>query len=357
MSSKGTVVVGMSGGVDSSVSAALLLEEGYRVIGLFMKNWEDDDDDECNAAQDLADTEGVCRILDIPLETVNFSFEYWERVFVGFLADLKAGRTPNPDIICNVEIKFREFPRWANKLGAEFAATGHYARVHRKDSVAALLKGKDPGKDQSYFLHGIKSEALANVIFPLGDLTKAEVRKKARHLGFANHDKKGSTGICFIGRRNFGSFIKRYLPSTIGPITNESGTVIGEHQGAFLYTIGQRTGLGIGGPGDAWYVAQKDIPANTIVAVQGHDHPLLYSESALVADINWISEVPKLPIRVQAKVRYQGTDQDCLVTDREDQKLQVEFAHPVRAVTPGQSIVFYQGDTCLGGAVIEKASL
>ncbi len=346
----------MSGGVDSSVSAALLLEEGYQVIGLFMKNWEDDDDDECNAAQDLADAEAVCNILGVPLKTVNFSFEYWERVFAGFLEDLKAGRTPNPDIICNVEIKFREFPNWANKLGAEYAATGHYARIARNGGAAKLLKGKDTSKDQSYFLHGVKSAALANVIFPLGDLTKGEVRSTARQIGFNNHDKKGSTGICFIGRRNFGSFIRRYLPSTEGPITNESGTVIGQHQGAFLYTIGQRTGLGIGGPGDAWYVAQKNIPANTIVAVQGHDHPLLFSQTALVSNCNWISEVPPLPLRTTAKVRYQGKDQDCLVNAHDNRRLQVKFANPVRAVTPGQSIVFYQNDTCLGGAIIEQAS-
>ena len=345
----------MSGGVDSSVCAALLLEQGYDVVGLFMKNWEDDDDDECNAAEDLADAEAVCNNLGIPLKTVNFSFEYWERVFVGFLEQLQAGRTPNPDIICNVEIKFREFPAWAKKLGANYAATGHYARIDRSGDAPKLLKGKDSDKDQSYFLHGIKSDALENALFPLGDLTKDEVRQKARQLGFENHDKKGSTGICFIGRRNFSSFVQRYLSSTEGPITNESGTVIGKHQGAFLYTIGQRTGLGIGGPGDAWYVARKDIASNTVVAVQGHDHPLLYSQTAKVLDINWITECPEFPLQAQAKIRYQGADQTCVVTAGTDHLFQIDFAKPVRAVTPGQSIVFYQGDVCLGGAVIDSA--
>lgn len=345
----------MSGGVDSSVSAALLLEQGYRVTGLFMKNWEDDDNDECNAAKDLADAEAVCRVLDIPLKTVNFSFEYWERVFVGFLEDLKAGRTPNPDIICNVEIKFREFPAWARKLGACHAATGHYARIGQGGGKPQLLKGSDSDKDQSYFLHGLNSDSLKNVIFPLGEMTKDEVRQKAKRLGFENHDKKGSTGICFIGRRNFRSFVQRYLPSTEGAIENESGEVIGRHQGAFLYTIGQRTGLGIGGAGDAWYVARKDIAANKVVAVQGHDHPLLFSQYAVVSDINWISGTPDLPLKATAKIRYQGADQQCIVKRAGDCQFSVEFANPVRAVTPGQSIVFYQGDVCLGGAVIENA--
>lgn len=345
----------MSGGVDSSVSAALLLEQGYQVTGLFMKNWDEDDDDECNSAQDLADAEAVCKVLGIPLRTVNFSFEYWERVFAGFLEDLKAGRTPNPDIICNVEIKFREFPDWARKLGATYAATGHYARIDRNADPPRLLKGTDPNKDQSYFLHGLNAKALEYAIFPLGNLTKSEVRNKARQLGLQNHDKKGSTGICFIGRRNFGSFIQRYLPSTEGKITDEFGAEIGRHSGAFLYTIGQRTGLGIGGPGDAWYVARKDIASNTLIAVQGHDHPLLFSRFAKVADINWISNSPELPLKSMANIRYQGADQECTIQQAEKGKFKVEFVKPVRAVTPGQSIVFYQGDVCLGGAVIEDA--
>ncbi len=350
------VVVGMSGGVDSSVSAALLLEQGYRVTGLFMKNWEDDDDDECNSVQDLADAEVVCETLGIPLKTVNFSYEYWERVFVGFLEDLKSGRTPNPDIICNVEIKFREFPQWAMKLGADFIATGHYARISRSSNQLHLLKGSDKNKDQTYFLYGLNSSALQKAIFPIGEMTKDQVRVKAQQLGFGNHDKKGSTGICFIGRRNFGTFISQYLPSNEGVITNASGTVLGKHNGAFLYTIGQRTGLGIGGPGDAWYVARKDIHTNTVVAVQGHDHPMLYNRVLKISNVNWISQNVDLPIEVQAKIRYQGNENRCLVSHSNESGTYVEFAEPVRAATPGQSIVFYDNDCCLGGAVIDSTT-
>ena len=350
------VVVGMSGGVDSSVSAALLLEQGYQVTGLFMKNWEDDDDGECNSAQDLADAEVVCETLGIPLKTVNFSYEYWERVFVGFLEDLKSGRTPNPDIICNVEIKFREFPEWAMKLGADFIATGHYARISRNSNQLRLLKGCDKDKDQTYFLYGLNSTTLQKAIFPIGEMTKDQVRVKAKQLGFENHDKKGSTGICFIGRRNFGTFISQYLPSNEGVITNSSGTVLGKHNGAFLYTIGQRTGLGIGGPGDAWYVARKDIRTNTVVAVQGHDHPMLYSRVLKISDVNWISQNVDLPIEVQAKIRYQGNENGCLVSHSNGSGAYVEFAEPVRAATPGQSIVFYENDCCLGGAVIDSTT-
>ena len=350
------VVVGMSGGVDSSVSAALLLEQGYQVTGLFMKNWEDDDDGECNSAQDLADAEVVCETLGIPLKTVNFSYEYWERVFVGFLEDLKSGRTPNPDIICNVEIKFREFPEWAMKLGADFIATGHYARISRNSNQLHLLKGCDKDKDQTYFLYGLNSTTLQKAIFPIGEMTKDQVRVKAKQLGFENHDKKGSTGICFIGRRNFGTFISQYLPSNEGVITNSSGTVLGKHNGAFLYTIGQRTGLGIGGPGDAWYVARKDIRTNTVVAVQGHDHPMLYSRVLKISDVNWISQNVDLPIEVLAKIRYQGNENGCLVSHSNGSGAYVEFAEPVRAATPGQSIVFYENDCCLGGAVIDSTT-
>ncbi len=348
-----TVVVGMSGGVDSSVSAALLLEQGYNVIGLFMKNWEDDDDDECGAAEDLADAQAVCEVLDIPLKTVNFSFEYWERVFTGFLKDLERGKTPNPDIICNVEIKFREFPLWAMKLGADYVATGHYARIDHSNGTLNLLKGIDRDKDQTYFLYGLKTDALQKAIFPIGFMTKEQVRSKAREFGFENHDKKGSTGICFIGRRNFRSFVRRYLKSTEGSITDPEGEVLGKHEGAFLYTIGQRTGLGIGGPGDAWYVASKDVMSNTLVAVQGHDHPLLYSRQADISNLTWISMKYRLPYPARAKVRYRGEEQNCLICHSQDQGYFVEFEQPVRAVTPGQSIVFYEDEICLGGAVIE----
>ncbi len=346
----------MSGGVDSSVSAALLLQQGYQVIGLFMKNWEEDDDDECSAEEDLADAQAICDSLDIPLKTVNFSYEYWEKVFTGFLNDLKAGRTPNPDIICNVEIKFREFPSWAKKLGADYIATGHYARVSKDNGQLNLLKGVDTDKDQTYFLYGLNKLSLQDAIFPIGSLTKQQVRERAREFGFENHDKKGSTGICFIGRRNFRSFVGRYLDSTEGPITNPEGTVLGRHEGAFLYTIGQRTGLGIGGPGDAWYVADKDVAANTLTAVQGHDHPLLYSRSAKVSNLNWISSQYDLPRQAVAKVRYRGEDQKCTIVRSDDLGFLVEFENPVRAVTPGQSIVFYDDEVCLGGAVIDSTS-
>ncbi len=356
MSSPSTshVVVGMSGGVDSSVSAALLQEQGYRVTGLFMKNWEDDDFDECNAVQDLKDAQSVCDQLQIPLKTVNFSYEYWERVFVGFLEELKAGRTPNPDIICNVEIKFREFPQWASNFGADFVATGHYARTRRENGSLYLTKPKDSKKDQTYFLHGLNAEALKNFIFPLANLTKEEVRTRAKKLGFKNYDKRGSAGICFIGRRNFRSFVSRYLPLQKGKIVNEFGIVVGEHNGAFLYTIGQRTGLGIGGPGEAWYVAKKDVRTNTVVAVQGHDHPLLYSCTSIIADPNWISHSYELPIQANARIRYLGQEEPCQIMQSERNGIKVEFEQPVRAVTPGQSMVFYNDDICMGGAVIDS---
>ena len=344
----------MSGGVDSSVSAALLLEQGYQVVGLFMKNWEDDDEDECNAAEDLADAQAVCDILGIPLKTVNFSFEYWERVFAGFLKDLERGKTPNPDIICNVEIKFREFPLWATKLGADYVATGHYARIGRGNGTLELLKGVDSDKDQTYFLYGLKSDMLQSVLFPIGSMTKRQVRSKAHEFGFDNHDKKGSTGICFIGQRNFRSFVRRYLESTAGDITDPQGHVVGRHEGAFLYTIGQRTGLGIGGPGDAWYVAGKNVSTNTLIAVQGHDHPLLFSRLAHVSELNWISHRHDLPHPASAKVRYRGEERKCLINHSEEDGFFVEFETPVRAVTPGQSIVFYEDDVCLGGAVIDS---
>ena len=342
------------GGVDSSVSAALLLEQGYQVSGVFMKNWEEDDDDECNAAKDLADTEEVCKTLGIKLNTVNFSYEYWERVFVGFLNDLKNGKTPNPDVICNVEIKFREFPQWAMKLGADYVATGHYARISNSGDPPQLLRAKDLGKDQTYFLYGIHSDSLKRTIFPVGAMTKEQVRKKAKQLGFDNHDKKGSTGICFIGRRNFSSFITRFVDSAEGEIVDSQGTVLGKHNGAFLYTIGQRTGLGIGGPGEPWYVADKDIRSNTVVVVQGHSHPMLFSRIISASQVNWIGSPNPLPMESEAKIRYQGHSHSCLVSPGDGNGLFVEFKNPVRAVTPGQSIVFYDGDICLGGAVIES---
>lgn len=353
-SNRPSVIVGMSGGVDSSVSAALLLQQGYQVTGLFMKNWEEEDDTVCNAAQDLADAESVCKVLGIPLKTVNFSYEYWERVFIGFLQELKKGKTPNPDIVCNVEIKFREFPQWAKKLGSEYVATGHYARIIESSSKPRLLKGRDPDKDQTYFLYAIDSNSLKKTIFPLGELTKTEVRATAKQLGLENHDKKGSTGICFIGRRNFRSFISQYIDPSDGKIIDSAGKVVGSHEGAFFYTIGQRTGLGIGGPGEPWYVARKNIGTNTLVAVQGHDHPMLFSRQADVADVNWIGDVPIYPFQAQAKIRYQGQALCCLVSQSKGRRFTVEFEQPARAVTPGQSIVLYNDEICLGGGIIEN---
>ena len=354
LKNKPSVIVGMSGGVDSSVSAALLVEQGYQVTGIFMKNWEDDDEDgNCSSAEDLADAETVCRTLGIPLKTVNFSFEYWERVFLGFLEDLKAGQTPNPDVICNVEIKFREFPQWALKLGADYIATGHYARISRSSENINLLKGKDLDKDQTYFLYAVDSESLRKSIFPIGEMSKQEVRSKAKQLGLQNHDKKGSTGICFIGRRNFRSFISRYIDFSRGVITDTEGNAVGEHDGAFLYTIGQRTGLGIGGAGEPWYVAAKDVATNTVVAVQGHDHPLLYSRTAKVSTVNWISGTPSVPFEAHAKIRYRAKERPCRVECLDERRATIEFKQPARAVTPGQSIVLYDGDRCLGGAVID----
>ena len=350
-----SVVVGMSGGVDSSVSAALLIEHGYDVIGLFMKNWEEDDvDGECSAEQDLADTQEVCEMLRIPLETVNFSYEYWEKVFKGFLEELKSGRTPNPDIVCNVEIKFKEFPHWALRHGTDYVATGHYARISKNGDELKLLRGVDSDKDQTYFLYALASSALQRALFPIGDMTKFEVREKAKKLGLPVHDKKGSTGICFIGRRNFRSFVSNYLKSMTGSIETPDGLVVGEHEGAMLYTIGQRTGLGIGGAGESWYVAQKDIERNVLIAVQGHDHPLLFSTTARASKLNWICGEVDLPLDVKAKVRYRGEDEPCRVIPETENTVTVVFEHPLRAVTPGQSIVFYDDEVCLGGAVIDS---
>ncbi len=350
-----SVIVGMSGGVDSSVSAALLLERGYRVSGVFMKNWEEDDDDECDAAQDLADTEAVCKTLGISLRTVNFSYEYWERVFVGFLEDLKRGETPNPDVICNVEIKFREFPQWATKLGADFVATGHYARISKRSGHASLLRACDKAKDQTYFLYGVSPNALNKAIFPVGEMSKSEVRQMARKLGLDNHDKKGSTGICFIGRRNFSSFIQRFVDSSEGDIVDLNGRVIGKHRGAFLYTIGQRTGLGIGGGGEPWYVTDKNVRTNTVVAVQGHDHPSLFKRKVCGRQVNWLKADLSQVHEASAKIRYQGKNEPCTVTRTDQSRVSVEFHNPVRAVTPGQSIVFYDDEVCLGGAIIDSA--
>lgn len=355
------VIVGMSGGVDSSVCALLLLEQGYRVEGLFMKNWEEDDDQEyCAAAVDLADAQAVCERLEIVLHKVNFSTEYWDRVFEYFLQEYRLGRTPNPDIMCNKEVKFRAFLDYALALGADYIATGHYARLRRDAQGVHLLKGVDANKDQTYFLNALSQEQLAHTLFPIGDLEKSAVRALATRAGFDNARKKDSTGICFIGERKFREFLSRYLPAQPGDIVTPQGDVIGQHQGLMYYTLGQRQGLGIGGVKDAgeaaWFVVDKDMTANRLIAAQGHDHARLFHQALALGQIHWIGpETPRLPLRCRAKIRYRQADQDCLVQCAGEGLTQVIFDTPQRAITPGQSVVFYQEEVCLGGGVIERA--
>jgi tRNA-specific 2-thiouridylase len=348
------VVVGMSGGVDSSVAALLLKREGHEVVGLFMKNWDDDDDDEyCSTRQDLIDAAAAADVIGIELEAVNFVAEYKERVFAEFLREYSAGRTPNPDVLCNAEIKFKAFLDHARRLGAEWIATGHYARVSRAQGRCALLKGADPAKDQSYFLHRLTQAQLARVLFPLGEMRKTQVRRLAREAGLPNHAKKDSTGICFIGERPFREFLNRYLPRVPGAIVDEHGRKIGQHIGLAFYTIGQRKGIGLGGPGEPWYVAEKRVGSNELVVVRGHDHPLLLKRSLEALDASWISgAAPLAHSRHTAKTRYRQLDAPCLLSDVMDGEIKVDFEAPQWAVTPGQSVVLYDGDVCLGGGII-----
>jgi tRNA-uridine 2-sulfurtransferase len=347
------VVVGLSGGVDSAVAALLLKREGHDVIGLFMKNWEDDDDDEyCSTRQDLVDAAAAADVIGIELEAVNFAAEYKDRVFAEFLREYSAGRTPNPDVLCNAEIKFKAFLDHALRLGAERIATGHYARVE-KDGTYRLLKGKDSAKDQSYFLHRLTQEQLSRVLFPLGGLRKTEVRRIAREAGLPNHAKKDSTGICFIGERPFREFLNRYLPKLPGPIVDEAGRALGQHIGLAFYTIGQRKGIGLGGPGEPWYVAKKHLGSNELVVVRGHDHPLLLKRSLEALDASWVSgAAPAAHSRHTAKTRYRQADVPCVVAGLAGGELKVDFDAPQWAVTPGQSVVLYDGDACLGGGII-----
>lgn len=338
-----TVVVGMSGGVDSSVSALLLKNQGYKVIALFMKNWEEEG--ACASASEFEDVVKVCQTLDIPYYSVNFVEEYRESVFHQFLADYKAGLTPNPDILCNREIKFKVFLEKALTLGADFLATGHYCRL---DSEARLLKGLDPNKDQSYFLHAVKSKAFEKVLFPIGHLTKPEVREIALKNNLATAAKKDSTGICFIGKRDFKPFLSQFLGTKPGPFKTLSGEVVGQHDGAFFYTLGQRKGMGLGGEGDAWYVIDKDLKENTVYVERGADHPALFRKKLFTQDLSWVKEEPTYPLQCTAKVRYRQTDTPCTLLENGE----VIFDEPQRAVTPGQSVVFYKGDLCLGGGVI-----
>lgn len=351
----------MSGGVDSSVSAYLLQQQGYQVSGLFMKNWEEDDTDEyCSAATDLADAQAVCDKLGIELNTVNFAAEYWDNVFEYFLKEYRAGRTPNPDILCNKEIKFKAFLEFAAEdLGADYIATGHYVRRQDINGKSHLLRGVDTNKDQSYFLYTLSHEQIAKSLFPVGELEKPEVRRIATELGLVTAAKKDSTGICFIGERKFSEFLARYLPAQPGTILTVDGEKIGEHQGLMYHTLGQRKGLGIGGTKEGndnpWYVVDKDVENNVLIVAQGHDHPRLYSTGLIAKQLHWVDRKPLTEsIRCTVKTRYRQQDIGCHITPIDEDCIKVIFDEPVSAVTPGQSAVFYQDDICLGGGIIEE---
>ncbi|WP_217586802.1 tRNA 2-thiouridine(34) synthase MnmA [Lentibacillus saliphilus] len=349
------VVVGMSGGVDSSVTALLLKEQGYDVIGIFMKNWDDTDENGvCTATDDYEDVVRVCNQLDIPYYAVNFEKEYWDKVFTYFLDEYKAGRTPNPDVMCNKEIKFKAFLSHALSLGADYVATGHYAQVRRQNGHVQLLRGVDNNKDQTYFLNQLSEDVLAKVMFPLGHLDKREVRKIAEAHDLATAHKKDSTGICFIGERDFKSFLSDYLPAQPGEMQTMSGDVKGQHDGLMYYTIGQRQGLGIGGAGDPWFVVGKNLQDNVLYVEQGYDHIMLKSDALIATDINWINAdvTEKRTFECTAKFRYRQKDSHVTVTILDSGDVRVDFHEQQRAITPGQAVVFYDGDVCLGGGTI-----
>ncbi|WP_386689276.1 tRNA 2-thiouridine(34) synthase MnmA [Lonepinella sp. MS14437] len=354
------VVVGMSGGVDSSVSAFILQQQGYQVEGLFMKNWEEDDDtDYCTAAADLADAQAVCDKLGIHLHKINFAAEYWDNVFEHFLTEYKAGRTPNPDILCNKEIKFKAFLEYAAEdLGADYIATGHYVRRSGDDEHAQLLRGLDSNKDQSYFLYTLSYQQVGQSLFPVGDIEKPIVRAIAGDLGLVTAKKKDSTGICFIGERKFKDFLARYLPAQPGEIRTVEGKLVGHHDGLMYHTLGQRKGLGIGGvqglSEDPFYVVEKDLINNVLIVAQGHDNSALLSVGLTASQLHWVDRQPiRQPLRCTVKTRYRQSDIPCKIIPINDDNIRVIFDEPQIAVTPGQSAVFYQGEICLGGGVIE----
>lgn len=355
----------MSGGVDSSVAAMLLIEQGFEVEGLFMKNWEDEDDEDyCASEQDLSDARSVCDDLNIKLHTINFSAEYWNRVFKYFLDEYNAGRTPNPDVLCNKEIKFRAFLDHALSLGADKIATGHYARIQlgpiqSGQGGVKLLRGLDSNKDQSYFLYMLDQDQLMHSVFPVGEYQKDKIRSMAKNSGFATHDKKDSTGICFIGERRFNDFLKQYLPANPGPIKNTDGESLGQHNGLMYYTMGQRKGIGIGGLKDStqspWYVVDKDIQNNILIVGQGHDHPRMLHNVLECRQLHWINKnTTANTMNCAAKIRYRQSDQSCRTEQLDNDYLKVIFDKPQRAITPGQSIVFYNNEECLGGGIIES---
>ncbi|MCK5812841.1 MAG: tRNA 2-thiouridine(34) synthase MnmA [Cocleimonas sp.] len=357
---KTRVIVGMSGGVDSSVAALLLLQQGYQVEGLFMKNWEEDDTEEyCSATTDLADAQSVSNQLGIKLHTVNFSTEYWDRVFAYFLEEYRSGRTPNPDILCNKEIKFKAFLDYALDIGADYIATGHYARIDHSDADhVKMLKGCDNNKDQSYFLYTLGQQQLSKSLFPVGELEKPVVRKLAKEAGFDTATKKDSTGICFIGERKFKDFLQRFIPAQPGEIVTPEGDVIGEHQGLMYYTLGQRQGLGIGGlkaaSDEPWFVVAKDLENNHLIAGQGHQHPLLLKKQLQASQLHWVAgKAPADNFTCKAKIRYRQAEESCQVRMVNQQAI-VCFDQQQRAITPGQSIVFYDNEICLGGGIIDS---
>ena len=355
------VICGMSGGVDSSVSAFILQQQGYQVEGLFMKNWEEDDDtDYCTAAADLADAQAVCDKLGIKLHKINFAAEYWDNVFEHFLSEYKAGRTPNPDILCNKEIKFKAFLEYAAEdLGANYIATGHYVRRRGADDNAQLLRGLDANKDQSYFLYTLSSKQVGQSLFPVGDIEKPIVRAIAEDLDLITAKKKDSTGICFIGERKFKDFLARYLPAQPGNIRTVEGDIIGRHDGLMYHTLGQRKGLGIGGvkgaSEEAWYVVEKDLVNNELIVAQGHDHSALLSTGLIAQQLHWVDRQPiREPLRCTVKTRYRQTDVPCTIEPIDDESIKVIFDEPQIAVTPGQSAVFYLDEVCIGGGIIEQ---